>query len=90
MSVAMMISAIEQAILVAESEGTEHLARGVLQLEGEITAILSIIDVALESFSIDDPLRADLEDMRSAALLAVAKAKALVGRTAGRPILRLV
>ena len=86
----MVISAIEQAILLAESEGTEHLARGVLQLEDEITAILAIIDVALESFSIDDPLRADLEDMRGAALLAVAKAKALAGRTAGRPILHLV
>ncbi len=90
MSVAMVISAIEQAILLAESEGAEHLASGVLQLEGEINAILSIIDVALESFSIDDPLRADLEDMRSAALLAVAKAKALAGRAGGKPILRLV
>ena len=86
----MMISAIEQAILLAETHGTEHLARGVQQLEGEIAAILSIIDVALEAFSSDDPVRADLEDMREAALLAVAKADKLSRRTSQKPHLRAI
>ena len=89
MSANMMISAIEKAILLAETEGTAHLARGVVQLEVEIAAILSIIDIALETFAIDDPVRTDLEDMREAALLAVAKAKTLARRTA-KPILRIV
>ena len=90
MSAAMMIEAIEQAILLAETQGTEHLARGVQQLEGEITAILSIVDVALEALAETDPIRADLEEIRTAALLAVTKAETLAARTKAKPLLRLV
>ena len=86
----MMIEAIEQAILLAETHGTEHLARGVQQLEGEITAILSIVDVALEALAETDPIRADLEEIRTAALLAVTKAGTLAARTKAKPLLRLV
>ena len=90
MSAATMISAIEHAIMLAETRGSEHLVEGVLQLEGEIAAILGIIDVALEGFTIDDPLRADLEEMRRAALLAVAKARTLAKRATAKPHLRAV
>ena len=85
-----MISAIEHAIMLAETQGTDHLVHGVQQLEGEITAIMSFIDVALEAFSTDDPLRADLEEMRSAAKLAVAKAGMLAQRATAKPLLRAV
>ena len=85
-----MISAIEHAMLLAETEGTTHLVQNVQQLESEISAILSIIDVALEAFSTDDPLRADLEEMRGAAVLAVAKAGKLAARAAVKPALRAV
>ena len=85
-----MISAIEQAMLLAETKGTAHLVQGVQQLEGEIAAIMSIIDVALEAFSTDDPLRADLEEMRSAAKLAVAKAGMLAQRATAKQLLRAV
>jgi hypothetical protein len=90
MSAAMMISAIEHAMLRVETDGTEQLARGVQQLGGEITAILSIIDVALEAFAEGDPIRQDLEEMRAAAQLAVAKADALAKRTRAKPLLRAV
>ena len=86
----MVISAIEQAMLLAETSGTEALAKRVQQLEGEIAAMLSIIDLALDSFATDDPLRADLEDMRAAALLAVTKAGMLAKRAATKPLLRAV
>ena len=89
MSAAMMICAIEHAMLLVETEGSEQLARGVQQLEGEIAAILSIIDVALEAFTPDDPIHQDLEEMRMAARLAVAKADALAQRTR-KPLLRAV
>ena len=90
MSAAVMISAIEQAMLLAHTEGSEQLARGVQQLEGELAAILSIIDGALEAFDEDDPIRQDLEEMRTAARLAVAKAELLVQRTRAEPFLRAV
>jgi hypothetical protein len=90
MSAAMVISAIEQAMLLAETEGTEALAHRVQQLEGEIGAILAIIDIALAAFSTDDPLRADLEEMRSAAVLAVSKAGMLAQRAAVKHQLRAI
>ncbi|HEY5927959.1 MAG TPA: hypothetical protein VIV11_40005 [Kofleriaceae bacterium] len=86
----MMITAIEQAILLAETRDTEHLARGVQQLEGEIAAILSIVDIALDELAETDPIRADLEEIRAAARLAVAKAETLAARTKPRPLLRAV
>jgi hypothetical protein len=90
MSAAMMISAIEQAMLMAETEGSEQLARGVQQLEGEIAAIQSIIEVALEAIGEDDPIRQDLEEIRTAARLAVAKAGILAQRTRATPFLRAI
>jgi hypothetical protein len=88
----MMISAIEQAMLLAQTQTdrNQRLARGVQELQGEIAAILSIIDVALEAFGEGDPIRQDLEEMRAAAMLAVAKAGVLAKRTAARPLLRAV
>ena len=65
------VSAFEHARLMAEAEGTEHLVGRVQQLESEVVAILSIVQIALAALPPGDPVREDLEEMRMAAQLAV-------------------
>ena len=88
MSATTMISAIEQAIALANAPA--DLVRNVDQLEGEVTAILSIVDIALGALRIDDGLREDLEEIRKAATLAIARIEQFRERTRRRSQLRLV
>jgi hypothetical protein len=57
-------------------------------LEGDIHSILRAVDVALATVPASDPLHSDLEEIRTAAQVAVAHAQALVVRTAAAGELR--
>lgn len=50
-------------------------------LEDDIAAILATVDLALSTLADDDPLRSDLEEIRCAARLAVARTETLAVRT---------
>ncbi len=50
-------------------------------LEDDIIAILRTVDVALANVPANDPVRSDLEEIRTAAQLAVERAEKLVVRT---------
>jgi hypothetical protein len=50
-------------------------------LEDDIIAILRTVDVALANVPAKDPVRSDLEEIRTAAQLAVERAEKLVVRT---------
>ena len=89
MSAAMMISAIERAIALGEPNA-EHLVRNVDELESEIFAIQAIVGIALGALASEDELREDLEEIRYAAELAIAKIEQFRDRAARRPKLRAV
>jgi hypothetical protein len=88
MSAAMMISAIERAIALGDTP--DHLVRNVDDLEGEILAIQSIIGIALGALRDDDQIREDLEEIRTAAEIAIDKIEQFRERAARRPRLRAV
>lgn len=50
-------------------------------LEDEINSILHAVDVALATTPANDPVRSDLEEIRTAAQVAVSRAEKLVIRT---------
>lgn len=58
------------------------LISGVHQLEDDIIAILGIVETALAALGDGDPLRADLEEIRTAARIAVTKTEALAAHAA--------
>ena len=89
MSAAMMISAIERAIALGEPDA-EHLVRNVDELESEIFAIQAIVGIALGALAADDQLREDLEEIRLATELAIARIEEFRDRAARRPKLRAV
>lgn len=51
-------------------------------LEDDIIAILRTVDLALANVPANDPVRSDLEEIRTAAQVAVERAEKLVVRTA--------
>ena len=88
-----MLSAIEQITLLAAAVNDEEIARftrGVHQLGNEVISIVAIVEAALAEIGADPELRADLEEMRAAAIRASTKIAELDRRTDGRPMLRLV
>ncbi len=86
----MMISAIERAIALGDDGDAEQLVRNADQLEGEIVAIQAIVSIALGALGEDDQLRADLQEIQTAANLAVAKIQQFRQRASRRSQLRLV
>jgi len=58
------------------------ISGGVHQLEDDIVAILGIVETALAVLAEGDPVRADLEEIRTAARIAVTKTEALAARAA--------
>ena len=84
----MMISAIERAIALGDTP--DHLVRNVDELEGEVLAIQTIVGIALGALSDGDQLREDLEEIRRAAEIAIAKIESFRERAAQRPRLRAV
>ncbi|HEY5949368.1 MAG TPA: hypothetical protein VIV40_27930 [Kofleriaceae bacterium] len=85
-----MISAIERALTLGDTPETELLARNVDQLEDEIVAMQAIVGIALGALGDNDELRGDLEEIRTAAELALAKIKQFRARASRRPRLRAV
>jgi hypothetical protein len=58
------------------------ISGGVHQVEDDIMAILGIVETALAALADGDPVRADLEEIRTAARIAVTKTEALAARAA--------
>ena len=80
--------------MTSEQQTAENLhALGVLarstahDLNNYMAVILSFVDVALASLAATDPVREDLEEIRTAAQLAVATTKSLVANAAVAPLL---
>lgn len=83
-----MISALHQVMLLAVAPNTEQLVRAMHLLEDDVTSILEITESVLAGLPAGDPLRADLEEIRTAARQASARTESLVGSAALRPVLR--
>jgi hypothetical protein len=58
-------------------------------LEDEIISILHSVDLALCSVPSNDPVRSDLEEIRTAAQVAVARAERLAQHTAAASLLKV-
>jgi len=87
-----MLSSIEQMMLVALSDdGTAlaELAKGADRLHQHIASVLRYVDTAMRRLDAYDPMRAGLEEIRAAALIAAAKLAEL-SEQACRPRLWLV
>jgi tryptophan synthase alpha subunit len=83
-----VISALQQVMLLAATPNAEQLVRAMHLLENDVASILEITEAVLAGLPAGDPLRADLEEIRSAARQAIARTEALVARTSSYPILR--
>jgi hypothetical protein len=83
-----VISAVDQILLLASLPGTDHLVRTMHLLEDDVASILRTVDLALANLAPGDPVRDDLLEIRTAALLAVAKTEQLVATASSAPLLR--
>jgi hypothetical protein len=83
-----IVSAIEKLMLIAEyHDDVQQLSIDVAEISGQIQTILAVVEGALRNAGDDLALRADLEEIRQAAVRAVMKVEPL---SRGYGVLRAV
>jgi hypothetical protein len=80
-----IVSAIEKLILIAEyHDDVQQLSLDVQEISGQIQTILVVVESALRNLGNDPAVRADLEEIRQAAVRAIMKVEPLSHGTYGR------
>jgi len=83
-----IISAIEKLLLIAEyHDDVQKLSLDVVEISGQIQTILVVVESALRNVGNDIAVRADLEEIRQAAVRAIMKVEPL---SQGYGVLRAV
>ena len=73
-----IISAIEKLIVIAEYHDDIHqLSLDVAEISGQIQTVLVVVESALRNLGNDPAVRADLEEIRQAAVRAIMKVEPL-------------
>ncbi|HUS29700.1 MAG TPA: hypothetical protein VMZ53_14450 [Kofleriaceae bacterium] len=83
-----IVSAIEKLLLIAEyRDDVRQLSLDVVEISGQIQTILIVVESAMRNVGHDAALRADLEEIRQAAVRAIMKVEPL---SLGYGVLRAV
>jgi hypothetical protein len=73
-----IVTAIEKLILIAEYQHDVHqLSLDVADISGQIQTILDVVESALRNLGNEPAVRADLEEIRQAAVRAIMKVEPL-------------
>jgi hypothetical protein len=73
-----IVSAIEKLLLIAEyHDDVRQLSLDVVEISGQIETILVVVESALRNVGNDVAVRADLEEIRQAAVRAIMKVEPL-------------
>lgn len=78
MSDVSIITTVEKLLLIAEyQEDVRQLSLDVAEISGQIQTILVVVESAIRNLGNDPAVRADLEEIRQAALRAIMKVEPL-------------
>jgi hypothetical protein len=73
-----IISAIEKLLLISEyHDDVQQLSLDVAEISGQIQTILVVVESAIRNIGNDPAVRADLEEIRQAAVRAIMKVEPL-------------
>jgi hypothetical protein len=73
-----IITTVEKLLLIAEyQEDVRQLSLDVAEISGQIQTILVVVESAIRNLGNDPAVRADLEEIRQAALRAIMKVEPL-------------